>query len=316
MSAEQDHLIEQATRWIVLLRSGHASEAERQAFHAWRARDPRHDDLCQRLERTLGVFQVPLAQGIDGNVLQRTLNAPSSRRKLLQRALVGAGLMVGGGLVFTSGLSSLEGLSADLSTGIGQRQTVRLDDGSELVLNAQSATDVRFDEQRRLLRWRGGEGLLRVVSDRRPFIVQTEAGDLFTPAARVLLRERGGQCRVGALDAPLQVVTRGGDRLQLQAGQEVSFDRFRFGVVQAVRSGDSAWVNGLLEVRDSPLSEVIEALRPYRHGVLRLDPAVAGLRVSGLFRLDQSDVVLEALSRTLPIRVGRRSEYWVTVGPV
>ncbi|WP_175652082.1 DUF4880 domain-containing protein [Pseudomonas sp. Marseille-P9899] len=315
MSAEQDHLIEQATRWIVLLRSGHASDAERLAFQAWRARDPRHEELCLRLERTLGVFQVPVAQGIDGSVLQRALNAPSSRRKVLQRALLGAGLMIGGGLTLSSGLPSLDSLSADISTGIGQRQTVQLDDGSELVLNAQSAADVRFDEQRRLLKWRGGEGLVRVVNDRRPFIVQTDAGDLFARAAQVLVRERGAQCRVGALDAPVQIVTRGGDRLQLQAGQEVSFDRYRFGVVEAVRNGDSAWVNGLLEVRDSPLSEVIEALRPYRHGVLRLDPAIAGLRVSGLYRLDQSDVVLEALSRTLPIRVARRSDYWVTLVP-
>lgn len=315
MSAEQDHLIEQATRWIVLLRSGHASDAERLAFQAWRARDPRHEELCLRLERTLGVFQVPVAQGIDGSVLQRALNAPSSRRKVLQRALLGAGLMIGGGLTLSSGLPSLDSLSADISTGIGQRQTVQLDDGSELVLNARSAADVRFDEQRRLLKWRGGEGLVRVVNDRRPFIVQTDAGDLFARAAQVLVRARGAQCRVGALDAPVQIVTRGGDRLQLQAGQEVSFDRYRFGVVEAVRSGDSAWVNGLLEVRDSPLSEVIEALRPYRHGVLRLDPAIAGLRVSGLYRLDQSDMVLEALSRTLPIRVARRSDYWVTLVP-
>lgn len=310
MSAEQDHLIEQATRWIVLLRSGQASEAEHQAFIAWRNRDPRHDELCLRLERTLGVFQVPIAQGVDGGVLQRALNAPSSRRKVLQRALLGAGLMVGGGWSLSP---SLESLSADFSTGIAQRQTVHLEDGSELVLNAQSAADVQFDPQRRVLKWRGGEGLIHVAGDRRPFILQTSGGDIYTRDARVLLRDRDAQCRVGAMDKAVQIVTRGGDRLQLQPGQEVSFDRFRFGVVQALRSGDSAWVNGLLEVRDSPLSDVIDALRPYRHGVLRLDPAIAGLRVSGLYRLDQSDVVLEALSRTLPIRVTRRSDYWVTL---
>lgn len=310
MSAEQDHLVEQATRWIVLLRSGHASEAERQAFLAWRARDPRHDALCLRLERTLGVFQVPIAQGVDGGVLQRALEAPASRRKVLQRALLGAGVMIGGGL----GLApSFEPLGADLSTAIGQRQRVRLDDGSELLLNAQSAADVRFDEQRRLLQWRGGEGLLRVVADRRPFILQTSGGHVQARAARILLRDRDDHCRVAALESPLQIVTRGGDRLQLQPGQDVAFDRFGFARVEALRSGDSAWVDGLLEVRDSPLSEVIEALRPYRHGVLRLDPAIAGLRVSGLYRLDQSDVVLEALARTLPIRVNRRSDYWVTL---
>lgn len=310
MSAEQERLIEQATRWIVLLRSGQASEAERQAFLAWRARDPRHDELCLRLERTLGVFQVPIAQGVDGGVLQRALNAPSSRRKVLQRGLLGVGLMIGGGWSLTP---SFESLGADLSTGIGQRQTVHLDDGSELVLNAQSAADVQFDSQRRLLKWRGGEGLLQVAADRRPFILRTSGGEVYGRNARILLRDRDEHCRVGAMDAPVQIVTRGGDRLQLQPGQEVTFDPLRFGVVQALRSGDSAWVNGLLEVRDSPLSEVIEALRPYRHGVLRLDPAIAGLRVSGLYRLDQSDMVLEALGRTLPIRIVRRSDYWVTV---
>ncbi|MDU9390559.1 DUF4880 domain-containing protein [Pseudomonas sp. zfem002] len=312
MSTEQDHLIEQATRWIVLLRSGHASEAERQAFLAWRARDPRHEALCKRLEGTLGVFQVPIAQGVDGALLQRALEAPASRRKVLQRALLGAGLMIGGGWALSP---SLQALNADIATGVAQRQRVRLDDGSELLLNARSAVDVRFDGQRRLLEWRGGEGLIRVVGDPRPFIVRTSGGDLCARAAQVLLHDRGEQCRVGALDAPLQIVTRGGDRLQLQAGQEVSYDRYRFGPLHAVRSGDSAWVNGLLEVRDSPLSEVIEALRPYRHGILRLDPAIAGLRVSGLYRLDQSDVVLEALSRTLPIRVNRHSAYWVTLVP-
>lgn len=310
MSAEQERLLEQATRWIVLLRSGQASEAERQAFLAWRARDPRHDELCLRLERTLGVFQVPIAQGVDGGVLQRALNAPSSRRKVLQRGLLGVGLMIGGGWSLAP---SFESLGADLSTGIGQRQTVHLDDGSELVLNAQSAADVQFDSQRRLLKWRGGEGLLQVAADRRPFILRTSGGEVYGRDARILLRDRDEHCRVGAMDAPVQIVTRGGDRLQLQPGQEVTFDPLRFGVVQALRSGDSAWVNGLLEVRDSPLSEVIEALRPYRHGVLRLDPAIAGLRVSGLYRLDQSDTVLEALGRTLPIRIVRRSDYWVTV---
>ncbi len=315
MSAEQDRLIEQATRWIVLLRSGHASEADQRAFLAWRAADARHDALCQRLERTLGVFQVPIAQGVDGRVLQRTLAAPSSRRKLLQGALLGAGLLVGAGWSLNNGVPGALALSADISTGTGERQTVQLGDGSELLLNAQSAADVQFDERRRLLKWRAGEGLIKVVSDRRPFIVQTSAGDISAQGAQVLVRERGEGCRVGTLHAAVQIITQGGDRLQLEAGQEVSFDRFSFGAVKALRSADTAWVDGFLEVRDSPLAEVIDALKPYRRGVLRLDPAIASLRVSGLYRLDQSDVVLEALSRTLPIRISRRSDYWVTVVP-
>ena len=74
-------------------------------------------------------------------------------------------------------------------------------------------------------------------------------------------------------------------------------------------------MDGLLEVRNQALAEGLDALRAYRSGVLRVDPAVAGLRVSGLFRLDDSDQALDALARTLPIRVARRTDLWVSVGP-
>jgi len=313
---EQDQLIEQATRWVVLLRSGHASEAERQAFNAWRQQDPRHEQLCRQLETTLGVFQVPLSQGIGGKLVQRAINAPTSRRKILQRALLGAGLAVGAGWLVSNGSGPLQQLSADITTGTGQRQTLQLQDGSELVLNARSAVDIDFGNHRRVIRLYSGEVLIKVASDHRPLIVQASGGEVYSRGAHVLVRDRDQECRAIALTAAVEIVSKGGDRLQLQKGQEVTFDRFSFGPVSSSRSSETAWVNGLLEVRDSPLSEVIDALRPYRSGVLRLDPAIAGLRVSGLFRLDNSDLVLDSLTRTLPIRLSRHSDLWVTLSPV
>lgn len=313
---EQQRLIEQATQWLVLLRSGRASARDHQAFQAWRGEDPRHEQLCRRLETTLGVFQVPLAQGVDGKLVQRALQAPSGRRRFLQRALVGAGVTLGVGLSLRHTSLAELALGADLATGTGERQDFRLPDGSQLLLNAESQADLRFDGQERLLRWRGGEGRLEVVDDARPFVVRTEAGSISARSARLLVRERGGQCRVCALAGVLEVSSLGGDRLQLRKGQAVSFDRLSFAAVEPLSGGEGAWVDGLLEVRDSPLAEVIDALRPYRRGVMRLEQAVAQLRVSGLFRLDQSDLVLEALARTLPIRVSRRSEYWVSISAV
>ncbi|MHC6224076.1 DUF4880 domain-containing protein [Pseudomonas sp. X10] len=312
---DQERLIEQATHWIVLLRSGSASEADHQAFQTWRAQDPRHEQLCQRLETTLSVFQVPKAQGIGGAVLQRTLAAPSGRRKFIQGALLGAGVALGAGWGLNNPLLAPMQLGADISTGTGQRQRIALQDGSQLTMNAESAADVRFDDQWRLLKWRGGEGLIEIAGDSRPFRVQTRAGSISAQVSRLLLHERGASCRVSALSAELELINQQGDGLLLQAGQSVTFDRFRFGAVQALSSTEGAWVDGLLEVRDSPLAEVIDALRPYRRGVLRVDPDIAGLRVSGLFRLDDSDIVLEALSRTLPIRVTRHSDYWVMLSP-
>jgi transmembrane sensor len=47
--------------------------------------------------------------------------------------------------------------------------------------------------------------------------------------------------------------------------------------------------------------------------VIRCDPAVAGLRVSGVFRLDDTDAVLAIVAETLGVRVVSRTRYWVTV---
>jgi len=307
-----DALIDSATRWYVLLRSGEATAADWQRYHHWRAADPRHDALCRQLEMRLGVFQVAQAQGVSGKVLQQALDAPSSRRHVLQVALAGAGVAMGAALL--SKPMGLADLTADVRTGTGERRTVTLADGSELLLNAQSAADIQFDPQRRLVRLREGELLARVASDRnRPFLIQTEQAQVRAYGNRFVLRERQGQGQVVALDGALEIDRQSGERLQLAAGYEVHFDRAGFGPVQVSSAGATAWIDGFLQVRDRPLAEVIDALRPYHTGVLRLDPSVAGLRVSGLYRLDNPQQILDTLARTLPIHITRRTGLWVTV---
>jgi transmembrane sensor len=307
-----DELIDSATQWYVLLRSGQATAQDWQRYHQWRAADPRHDALCRQLENRLGVFQVPQAQGVSGKVVQQALEAPSSRRQVLQIALAGAGVAVGA--VLLAKPMGLSELTADVRTGTGERRTVTLDDGSELLLNAQSAADVQFDPQRRLVRLREGELLAKVASDRlRPFLIQTDQARLRAYGNRFLVREREGQGQVVALNGAVEIDGQNGERLQLAAGHEVHYDRTGFGPMQASSSGATAWVDGFLQVRDRPLAEVIDALRPYHQGVLRLDPAVAELRVSGLYRLDNPQQILDTLARTLPIHITRRTGLWVTV---
>lgn len=309
-----DELIDSATRWYVLLRSGQATAGDLQRYGQWRAADPRHDALCRQLESRLGMFQVPQAQGVSGKVLQQALEASSSRRHVLQVALAGAGVAVGAALLAKPLGVPLTELTADIRTGTGERRAVTLDDGSELLLNAQSAADIQFDLQRRLIRLREGELLAKVASDRiRPFLIQTDQTRLRAYGNRFLVREREGLGQVVALNGAVEIDGQNGERLQLAAGHEVHYDHSGFGPVQASSSGATAWVDGFLQVRDRPLAEVIDALRPYHNGVLRLDPSVAGLRVSGLYRLDNPQQILDTLARTLPIHITRRTGLWVTV---
>ena len=311
---QHDDVIDNATRWIVLLRSGHASEADWQAYRQWRAQDPRHEQLCAQLETRLGVFKVPIAQGVSGKVLQQALTTPgTSRRKLLQGALACTGVALGASLL-VSQRTALGELTADVSTGTAERRTVSLPDGSELFLNAKSAVDLDFSGPHRIVRLLDGE--LRVkgaVNPASPFQLVTRQALIHVLGSDLTVRERDGQGLLVALKGALQIARQGQETLQLQTGHEVSYDRYGFSPVRVMSLGAAAWVDGLLEVRDVPLAQIIEALRPYRGGVLRIDPAVAELRVSGMFRLDKTEQVLDTLARTLPIQVLRRSDYWVTV---
>ena len=42
-------------------------------------------------------------------------------------------------------------------------------------------------------------------------------------------------------------------------------------------------------------------------------PAVAALRVSGTFPVDDTDKALRAITSVLPVSIERRTRYWVTV---
>lgn len=310
--SEQQRLIEEASHWIVRLQSGLASDEERQAFQHWRRADPRHERLCRQLENTLGVLQLPVVRQGGSEVVRQALAAPSSRRRFLQQTLVGAGVLLGTGLLGSRVLPVAE-LSADLRTGTGERRQVALDDGTQLTLNARSSVDIHFSGQRRELYLHSGEILASIADDRqRPFVIRTRFGQATAQGRELLVRQRDESSQAIALRAPALVEAPGGS-LALASGQLVAFDPDGVGTAIPVTGAESAWIDGLLEVRNRPLREVIDALRPYRSGIIRLDPAIAGLHVSGLFRLDDSDLALDTLARTHNLRLSRHTDLWVTL---
>lgn len=75
------------------------------------------------------------------------------------------------------------------------------------------------------------------------------------------------------------------------------------------------WARGVLAVEDLRLDEFLAELSRYRPGWIRCEPAVAGLRLSGAFMLNDTDAVLDNLARLLPVRVLERTRYWITVAP-
>ncbi|MDF3933985.1 FecR domain-containing protein [Pseudomonas citronellolis] len=305
-------LLEEAADWVLTLRFDAPDAAQRQAFERWRGQSDAHREAWSRAERVFGTFDaVPTEVG--RRTLQR-LDGLSRRRAL---RLLGTLLMAApaGWLVARS--SPWESWMADARTATGERKALTLADGSQVVLNTGSALDIGFDAKARRLRLRDGEVLITThpdsVAPRRPFLVAAEQGVVEALGTRFSVRQLGGQCLVAVFEHAVEIRPQAGPALRLAAGRQAWFDAR--GVLRSAPVDDSAalWEQGMLVARDQPLAEVLAELARYRHGLLRCDPEVAGLRVSGALSVADTDQALSALELTLPVRVTRMSRYWVNV---
>ena len=89
----------------------------------------------------------------------------------------------------------------------------------------------------------------------------------------------------------------------------------RAGRVEAFDTRQPDWQQGVLIVENRALGAVLRELDRYRPGVLRWDPALERLAVTGTFRLEDTDKTLALLAASLPIEVHYRTRYWVSLVP-
>jgi transmembrane sensor len=101
--------------------------------------------------------------------------------------------------------------------------------------------------------------------------------------------------------------------VRVNAGQGSSFNASTVQAPASVPESAAAWSQGLLVADGMRLDALIGELARYRPGLLRCDPAVAHLQVSGVFSLRDTDRALHNLTRVLPVDVVSRTRYWVTV---
>lgn len=315
-----DPLSEQTIDWMVKLRAGTPDTALQERFNLWLAKDPAHAQAWEQLNRRLGgSFKTlrALDQRIPGQAdeARQLLLQPTASRRDALRALTGLGLL-GGGLWLGASTPLGDSLLADLSTGRGQRQDFNLADGSRLSLNANSAVDLHFTDRQRLLILRRGELVIKVAPDpERPLCVRTAEGEVRSPAARFLVARQEQASRVVVLQQSVQARLFSGVTRDLQEGQAaILYPRSIVPMVGDQRHR-ADWLQAKLNVLDDPLEDVVAALRPYTRGFVRVAPEIRGLRVQGVYPLDNSGRAFAALAETLPIRVDHYSPWLTVIGP-
>ncbi|MBX8544071.1 FecR family protein [Pseudomonas cichorii] len=300
--------IAEAIEWLALQRSGSINTTQRQHFQQWLQSSQDNRDAWAQLEQRIG----QTFAGLPPLSRQVLSTSGQSRRQWLRGALGLAGLGIGGWWLQRNGL--LPWNRGDLYTGLAERRPFSLEDGSQLLLNARSRVDLAFDDRQRTLILHEGALSIQVASDpQRPLVIRTAFGEARALGTRftVSLHEQG--THVWVQESRVQLTVASGATQTLGPGQGARLQDGRIQPLDTRLSSENAWKEGLLEVHDQPLADVIEALRDYHPGLLRIDQDAAALRVTGVFTLDDSGQTLRSLQEVLPVKVEKRFGWWTQI---
>lgn len=316
----------EAALWHERLARDPAADPPR-AFEAWRKADPAHAEAFAQIElaracaRSLAAHPELLALRQETATRLAAQRARSAARKNRAGAALAAlalvALPLAGWYAAERHASAPAVASAEtrrFSTGIGQRLTMRLDDGSRLTLNTATAVRVAYTSGERHVILEHGQAWFEVAKGQsRPFRVTAGAHDVVAHGTAfdvrvepdrttVLLVE--GKVTVGERDAgdtgavamvPNDLLVARGDAMTLQHD----------GNARQIE----AWREGLVVFADTPLAEATAELNRYApHPLIVKDSRAAALRVSGAFRTGESATFAEALAVSFPVRAVTRAD--------
>jgi len=306
LGKETREMTRAAAQWLALVAAGDVSQADLARLQAWRNRYPGHEQAWQRALQLQARFS-----GLPPALAMASLDRPDlGRRKAIKRGFAMAALLPTGWLL--SRQLPVEAWRADLQTATGEQQHLTLADGSLLQLNTDTAVNLDLAANRLTL-VRGELALKAARSS--ALTVQLPQGGVRLVQGELCARLEAAHCRISALDGELQLWSAGGATQRLLPGQQVNLTTSGFTALSSFDVGVPGWREGVLVADDQPLGDFLRELRRYRPGLLRWEPALEGLRITGSFRLDDTDRVLSLLAASLPLQVLSRTRYWVTLVP-
>lgn len=311
--------IEAAIDWMVRLQGDAVTEGDWRAFDAWLTASPANAQAYdaalafdQRLDLDARLIE---RQAQAAPVVAKVIPLRPARRGFLRSAglwsagaALAAAFVAGAVLLPSSGL--LGGRETVYSTGMGERRTIALEDGTRIELNAASRLSVRFDRHGRHVRLGDAQAFFDVAKDSaRPFLI--EAGDTQVRVVGTAfdVRRRDGQVGVKVQRGLVEVrphLRDGAAPFRLTPGQELSHREGQVDdahVATVALDEVAGWRQGRLVYRDEPLSQIVGDMNRLFPRPVKLGDTRAGtMRLSGVLIVDEQGAMVDRLSHLLPVR--------------
>jgi len=335
---------EAAALWVVRMEAG-LSAIESRELEKWLKEDPLHGDLLVQAAQVWDKLSVlsELAKVFPLEEAGKSAGM-KSRPRYFRHALAATFVLAVSYVAFLAVPRTEQSQPASIrmiqpvvyQTAIGEQQTVRLDDGSEVILNTNTRIEVVFTSRSRNIVLEKGEGHFKVAKDpAKPFRVQTGSGvvEAVGTAFAVAASLEGGlevsveeglvnfipnvekpvpdRQSLDDTDSVVEPVPR--QPIALAAGDVVSFDKASETVsrqkVQPVEMENRlAWRDGMLLFEGDSLESAVRELSRYTPITIEVDEAIKNISVLGYFRTGDIDAILVTMRDTFGLTVERQSE--------
>lgn len=310
--------LEEAAEWLMAMSAGSVTDAQRADWLAWRSSSPERAQAWQRAERLMGKLD-----GLPPTLSMSALDRPADpgRRAMISRLALLLAVLPAGWAGWK--LTEQQGWAADYRSTVGECRQLTLADGTQIFLNTDSAIDIRFDADERFIQLRRGEILVQTAPDivvpARPLRVGTREGRMQALGTRFSVREQDGRTYLAVIEGAIRIEpARAAANLGtvVQAGERVDFNAHTVSRPMPVDTTATAWTQGMLLADGMRLDDFVTELARYQRGVIRCDPRIAGLRVSGAFPVSDTRRSLSMLESTYALRVSAHMNgYWTLLYP-
>ncbi len=303
------NIIKQAANWLVKSQERKLTPIEQQALLNWRKADPLNELAWKRAEKLgLTMRQIPPEIGL------QVLGRPASldRRKFTKHIVLLLTLAPAGMMAYQ--YAPWESAMAEFKTAKGKQSKYQLADGSQIMLNTNSAADVEFNQHHRLIKLYQGEIFIATAKDQlqRPFLIQTVDGQLHALGTKFVVRKESEETYLGVIENAVDVFPKNNPNQHkvIHAGQQTVFNANTINPNTMLDNNADAWVDGIIYADNMPLPTFIQMLMRYRTGVIQCDDSCKEISISGVFQLDDTERILQVLEETRPIQVEWRTRYW------
>lgn len=299
-----DVRMEHAIRAWTRRHSGKWLESDETELQAWLAAASENREAYEKVARAWAVagnLNRPAQADVSSSGVQHRGFSPRTRIALAGCAAVLLAALAAP--LWNVGARWWNGLEVRLSTVKGKPQSFVLDDGTKVLLDADSEATASIGAHARRLFLKRGEALLTVSHEAwRQFEVVAGAGRVRDLGTQFDIEALDTATRISVLQGRVEVLTSRAAAL-LVAGQAGGYDsKGNLLMQKPLDAAVTRWSAGQRHFEDERLSAVLERLARY-HAVTFVfsDERLRDLRVSGTFRIGDLALFLRTLGAALPI---------------